>query len=155
MSKKKKERLDIVYSTNPNYSYQFEEEEEQATLAPKDQLLYVSIDRKQRGGKEVTLIEGFVGTDEGEVTQYLGCELIRDRKARTAKLVQSGYAERVLKTFGMWNCKSVSTPLDSNSRLSKSDCPEVIDPVVHHRYRGITGCQSYLVNMTRPDLAFA
>lgn len=64
MSKKKKERLDIVYSTNPNYSYQFEEEEEQATLAPKDQLLYVSIDRKQRGGKEVTLIEGFVGTDD-------------------------------------------------------------------------------------------
>jgi translation initiation factor 1 len=64
LSKKKKERLDIVYSTNPNYSYQFEEEEEQATLAPKDQLLYVSIDRKQRGGKEVTLIEGFVGTDD-------------------------------------------------------------------------------------------
>jgi len=101
------------------------------------------------------LLTRFVGTDEGEVTQYLGCELIRDRKARTAKLVQSGYAERVLKTFGMWNCKPVSTPLDPNSRLSKKDCPEVIDPVVHHRYRSITGCLSYLVNMTRPDLAFA
>ena len=33
------------------------------------------------------LLTRFVGTDEGEVIQYLGCELIRDRKTRTAKLV--------------------------------------------------------------------
>ena len=52
----------------------------------------------------------FVGTDEGEVTQYLGYKLIRDRKVRTGKLVQSGYADRVLKTFVMWNSKSPSTP---------------------------------------------
>ncbi len=63
MSKKKKERIDVVYSTNPNFSYQYEEDEEMETLEPKDQLLYVSIDRKQRGGKEVTLVEGFVGKD--------------------------------------------------------------------------------------------
>ena len=49
------------------------------------------------------ILTRFIGTDEGEVTQYLGCELIRDRKAKTAKLVQAGYAERVLKTFGMWD----------------------------------------------------
>ena len=46
----------------------------------------------------------FLGTDEGEVTEYLGCELIRDRKTNTAKLVHAGYTERVLKTFGMWDC---------------------------------------------------
>jgi hypothetical protein len=33
------------------------------------------------------LLTRFIGTDESEVTQYLGCELIRDRKAKTAKLV--------------------------------------------------------------------
>jgi len=43
------------------------------------------------------------GTDEGEVKEYLGCEVIRDRAARTGKLVQAGYAERVLRTFGMWD----------------------------------------------------
>ena len=64
MSKKNKERLNVVYSTNPNYSYEFEQQEEQETLAPSEQTLYISIDKKQRGGKEVTLIEGFVGTDE-------------------------------------------------------------------------------------------
>jgi hypothetical protein len=45
--------------------------------------------------------------------------------------------------------------LDANSLLTKSDCPEVVDPILHRRYRSITGCLSYLVNMTRPDLAFA
>ena len=87
--------------------------------------------------------------------QYLGCEVIRDRTARTAELVQAGYAERVLRTSGMWECKPIHTPLDANSRLTKSDCPEVVYPILHRRYRSITGCLSYLVNMSRPDLAFA
>ena len=62
MSKKKFKN--IVYSTNPNFQYEEEEEEKMETLDPKEQLLYVSIDKKQRGGKEVTLIEGFVGSDD-------------------------------------------------------------------------------------------
>ena len=43
-----------------------------------------------------------IGTDEGEVMEYLGCELVRDRKTRTGlqrHLVQAGYAERVLRAF--------------------------------------------------------
>lgn len=58
------ERLNVVYSTNPDFQYEFDSEEVQETLSPNQQLLYVSIDRKQRGGKEVTLIEGFVGTED-------------------------------------------------------------------------------------------
>jgi hypothetical protein len=54
----------------------------------------------------------------------------------------------------MWDCKPSATPLDANSRLSKEDCPQVVDPVLHHRYHSITGCLSYLVNMTSPDLVF-
>jgi len=60
----KKNRKNIVYSTNPDFSYELDEEQADETLKPSDQLLYVSIDRKQRGGKEVTLIEGFVGAEE-------------------------------------------------------------------------------------------
>jgi translation initiation factor 1 len=70
---KKKERLNVVYSTNPNFHYEYESEEEQVTLSPDAQTLYVSIDRKQRGGKEVTLIEGFIGTDSD--LQQLGKQL--------------------------------------------------------------------------------
>ena len=64
MANKKKEKVNIVYSTNPNFQFQFDEEEEIQTLPNAQQKLYVSIDRKQRAGKEVTLVEGFVGTDE-------------------------------------------------------------------------------------------
>jgi hypothetical protein len=42
--------------------------------------------------------------------------------------------------------------------LSKRYCPDITDPIVHRRYRSyrsITGCLSYLVNMTRPDLVSA
>ena len=101
------------------------------------------------------LLSRFVGTDEGEVTEYLGCELVRDRKTRTGHLVQAGYAERVLRAFDMWESHPVATPLDPNVRLSKLDCPAVVDPRVHRKYRSIVGCISYLVNMTRPDLAFS
>jgi translation initiation factor 1 len=64
MSKKNKQRVNVVYSTNPNFNYEEQREDQQATLVPSQQKLYVSIDRKQRGGKEVTLVEGFVGNEE-------------------------------------------------------------------------------------------
>lgn len=54
----------MVYSTNPNFQFESESESSQETLPEGQQKLYVSIDRKQRAGKEVTLVEGFVGTDE-------------------------------------------------------------------------------------------
>jgi translation initiation factor 1 len=61
---KKKEKLNVVYSTNPDFNYQFEETEETETLSKNQQKLYVSIDKKQRGGKEVTFVEGFIGSEE-------------------------------------------------------------------------------------------
>lgn len=58
-----KERLNVVYSTNPDYNYETEDNEEQMTLPPVQQRLRVQLDRKNRGGKTVTLVTGFVGTD--------------------------------------------------------------------------------------------
>ena len=60
----KKERINVVYSTNPNYQYEYNQEEEQETLAPEKQHLRVTLDSKQRKGKTVTLVQGFVGTEE-------------------------------------------------------------------------------------------
>ena len=56
-----KKRLGVVFSTNPDFAYQEEEEQEPETLEPSRQNLIVSIDRKGRGGKQVTLVTGFVG----------------------------------------------------------------------------------------------
>ena len=58
-----KSRLGVVYSTSPDFSYEREnEKEEQKTLLPEKQHLIVSIDRRQRAGKQVTLVSGFIGT---------------------------------------------------------------------------------------------
>ena len=69
-----KDRLNVVYSTNPDFKYETDESVEAETLEPSRQNLKVSIDRKQRAGKSVTLVlrraystamfEGFVGTDD-------------------------------------------------------------------------------------------
>jgi translation initiation factor 1 len=58
-----KERLNVVYSTNPDYRYDTPDADEAATLPPGRQKLRVQLDRKNRGGKVVTLVTGFVGTD--------------------------------------------------------------------------------------------
>lgn len=58
-----KDRLNVVYSTNPDYNYEMDDDEEQVTLEPSQQNLRVQLDRKNRGGKVVTLITGFVGTE--------------------------------------------------------------------------------------------
>lgn len=59
-----KARLGMVYSTNPDFKYDTGEEPEQATLEPARQQLQVWLDRKQRAGKVVTLVRGFVGTSD-------------------------------------------------------------------------------------------
>lgn len=59
-----KERLNVVYSTNPDFTYENDEEQESETLNKKQQKLRVSIEKKGRGGKTVTLINGFIGTED-------------------------------------------------------------------------------------------
>jgi len=59
-----KDRLGVVYSTNPDFGYERDRTEEQDTLPTNRQDLRVMLDKKQRAGKSVTLITGFVGREE-------------------------------------------------------------------------------------------
>ena len=59
-----KDRLNVVYSTNPDYQYENIGVEEAETLPQNQQKLRVSIEKKGRGGKTVTLVRGFIGTEE-------------------------------------------------------------------------------------------
>jgi translation initiation factor 1 len=66
VSKKTKDKIGIVYSTDPDFKYETDNEDIE-TLVPEKQNLYVYIDRKQRAGKSVTIVEGFTGkTDDLE-----------------------------------------------------------------------------------------
>ena len=62
--KNKRDRSGVVFSTSNDFDYQYEEQFEAETLPPKQQNLKVMLDRKQRKGKAVTLVAGFVGTQD-------------------------------------------------------------------------------------------
>jgi translation initiation factor 1 len=54
----------LVYSTNPNFKIEEENNNDQETLSPAQQKLKVRLDKKQRAGKAVTLVEGFIGKEK-------------------------------------------------------------------------------------------
>ena len=58
-----KDRLNIVYSTNPDFANSFDEKEENETLPKQQQKLRVSIEKNHRGGKTVTIVKNFTGTE--------------------------------------------------------------------------------------------
>jgi len=95
-----KKRLGMVYSTNPDFQFDTGEEEKVETPEPRQQQLYVSLDKRNRKGKKVTLVEGFVGD-----TQDLK-DLAREIKSNcgvggsvveTQILIQGDFRERVTK----------------------------------------------------------
>ncbi|ERJ85876.1 putative translation initiation factor SUI1 [Porphyromonas gingivalis F0185] len=60
-----KNRLGVMYSTNPDFQYEHEDSEEVTeTLPPEKQRLRITLDRKQRRGKEVTLVSGYIGSTD-------------------------------------------------------------------------------------------
>ncbi len=73
MTKKNKNIEGVVYSTNPNFQYSINEKEEAQSIKNNQQDLRVMLDKKNRAGKAVTLITGFIGKDAD--IEKLGKEL--------------------------------------------------------------------------------
>ena len=63
MSKKINSLSGLVYSTDPNFKIEEEEYVEEQTFLPAEQKIKIRLDKKHRGGKMVTLIENFIGTN--------------------------------------------------------------------------------------------
>lgn len=63
MSKNKKIPIGVVFSTNQDFDYLYNNEEVAETLLPEKQKLRIQLDKKSRAGKQVTLITGFVGNE--------------------------------------------------------------------------------------------
>jgi translation initiation factor 1 len=61
---KKSDKNGVVFSTNPDYKFEAEEDDIIQTLAPEKQALRIWLDRKNRAGKDATLIKGFIGDNE-------------------------------------------------------------------------------------------
>lgn len=63
MAKKKNNKRGIVYSTDPDYGYDYEEDEVEETLPPQQQNLKIQL-RRLKGNKQATIIYNFVGSDD-------------------------------------------------------------------------------------------
>jgi hypothetical protein len=118
-------------------------------------IIIACADRATLDAFRLRLLEAFAGTYEGAVQTYLGCDIERDLVKGTTRLSQTYYSIDVLKTFSHWDSTPAPTPMVPNTLLCKEDCDMNPDPRAHRRYRGIVGSLGYLVNMTRPDLAWA
>jgi len=93
-----KNRVNVVYSTNDNFDYESDEAEENETLPPKEQDLRVWIDRKQRKGKEATLVTGFVGSSDDlkELTRALKSKIGVGGSAKNGEiLIQGNHRDKV------------------------------------------------------------
>lgn len=101
MSNKHKHRSGVVYSTNPDFQYASESNDgSRETLPPARQDLRVQLDKKQRGGKMVTLVTGFIGSSDD--LEALG-KLLKSKcgvggSAKDGEiLIQGDHRDRVLK----------------------------------------------------------
>ena len=99
MSKKNKGLQGVVYSTNPDFGYVSFESEVPETPEPRLQDLRVQLDKKQRGGKAVTLITGFVGKQVD--LEQLGKKLkqkcgVGGSSKEGEIIIQGDFRERVL-----------------------------------------------------------
>lgn len=91
--------------------------------------------------------------DVGKVNEFLGITIDYDRNEGTMTLSQSSKIEKMIKRFGMENCKGVATPLDKsyttflnqNRQLTKEAFP----------YREAIGCLLYLAMCTHPDISYS
>ncbi|XP_017973496.1 PREDICTED: uncharacterized mitochondrial protein AtMg00810-like [Theobroma cacao] len=84
-----------------------------------DDLLITSVDDNILSDCKTKLMREFEMSDLGEMHYFLGLQFIQS--ADSICIHQKKYATKLLKRFHMENCKSVETPLTSNSKLSKDD----------------------------------
>lgn len=95
-----KERLNVVFSTNPDFQYESEEEtNETETLPNNKQNLKIELDKRHRKGKAVTLVTGYVGNDDdlGVLAKLLKTRCGSGGSSRCGEiLIQGDFRQKIL-----------------------------------------------------------
>ena len=112
MSKNKKIPVGVVYSTNQDFEYSFDNETVVETLSPEKQKLKIQLDKKSRAGKQVTLMTGFVGNESDlealskKLKNLCGC----GGSAKNGEiLIQGDVRDKVLNWLITQNYKAVKS----------------------------------------------
>ncbi len=106
-----KKRLNILYSTNPDFPYEYDKEPETETLAPEQQNLRVQIEKKGRNGKTATVVNGFIGREEDlkSLARYIKNRCGVGGSAKDKQIIIQGNLKEkvlsILKEAGYINCK--------------------------------------------------
>lgn len=104
--------MDIVYSTNPNFHFD-DEPEEPVTLPPAQQKLHVRMERSGRGGKTVTVVENFVGSDDdlADLCKMLKTKCGIGGSAKEGQIILQGdFRERVANILSAAGYKVTGAP---------------------------------------------
>lgn len=93
--------------------------------------------------------------DLGPVQKCLGINVTRNKAEGTIELDQTDYIQSLLRTFGMYECRKTSTPMEISGKNSTTVSPEKSTDLASIPYQSAVGGLLYLVQATRPDLAYA
>jgi len=100
----------------------------------------------------------FKVTDLGPISNVLGIDVERNEVTGSIKLSQKKYIEELLSRFNMQDSKAVTTPIESNTKISKQLGPKNNEERIEIQkkpYKELIGGLVYLANATRPDIAYA
>lgn len=117
-----------------------------------DDILLLWNNGKERFSMKKELQTKFEMKDLGKVDVFLGMKVKQEETS--IRLNQTEYLEKVLKRFGMSDCKIVKTPIESGMKLVKPQDENYIPPR-ELPYRELIGSLMYLAVCTRPDIAYA
>jgi hypothetical protein len=117
-----------------------------------DDILITSCDTQLIISTKKSLMDTFDARDLGEATYFLGMDIIRDRSNRTIKLAQGRLTSELLSKYNLTNAKSLSTPINTSTKLAKDG-----EPLDRHTfaYAPLIGSLMYLSICTRPDISQA
>ncbi|CAI7858933.1 unnamed protein product [Closterium sp. NIES-53] len=117
-----------------------------------DDLVFATADIEALAVVKLELQKRHTCTDLGELHNYLGLQITRDRARRTITLTQSHMVQQVLQRFGFTWSSAHATPLATGHSLSAPPSDESVEP--SGPYPELVGCLMYLMTCTRPDLAY-
>ena len=104
-------------------------------------------------------VQKIVDLDDWEnIHDALGCIVTRDRMNRKISLSQKPAADKVIEKLGLSACNSVDTPLKSDTKLTKEDCPkpaDFTDTAAQKWYRSAIASMIYFMLWTRPDIVYS
>ncbi|KAL0394763.1 UNVERIFIED_CONTAM: Retrovirus-related Pol polyprotein from transposon RE2 [Sesamum latifolium] len=123
-----------------------------------DDILLIVNDVKMLGDTKAWLSKQFSIKNLGEASYILGIKIFQDRSKRMLGMTQTSYVEKVLKRFKMENSKRGFLPVRHGVKLSKKQSPktdEELRKMFDIPYASVVGSIQYVVQCTRPDVAFA